>query len=320
MVKTLKTMKKKLTIFILLITNLSLAQNLVLNPSFEDTLFCPYGASAISVAFPWFQPSLQGSSSDLFNPCSFPATVGVPYNFTGFQFPRTGEGYAGIYCNVDSLNIREYIEGKLESPLLAGNIYCVSFYVSLADTAMFAISKIGAYLSQDSLLYSGYDAITFVTPQIENTANNFLTSKTDWMEVYGTFTANGGENFITIGNFNNPSNTPTLPVIGGVNVSGYYYIDDVSVINCDSLQSINKYNIKDKINVYPNPFSETLNIKIDNSLQYEFLLYDLGSRLCVNYTFTNSMKMYLEPLAKGMYFYELRSPNGNIEYGKVIKK
>jgi len=199
-------------------------------------------------------------------------------------------------------------------------MYCVSFYVSLADTSSKAICNAGAYLSQDSLLYNGFQTITFVTPQVQNSVTNFLNSKTEWMEVSGYFIANGGERFITIGNFNLPSNTPVQSVLGGGYPSTYYYIDDVSVLNCDSLQSIGQINIENKVIVRPNPFYERLTVEINNDNQTNFIIYDLSSRQCLKNTFAGSTAINTESLSKGMYLYLISDKNGIIKSGKLIKE
>lgn len=311
---------KRLLTLLVILTNNCIGQNLLLNSSFEDTIQCPYFPSQIDKALHWFQPSINSNSSDLFNSCSTRANVGVPNNFSGIQSPRTGSGYAGIYFNVDTVNIREYIEGQLISPLQEGKIYCVSFYVSLADTSSKAISNAGAYLSQDSLLYNGYQTINTVIPQIQNSVTNFLNSKTEWMKVSGYFIANGGERFITIGNFNIPSNTPVQNVLGGGYPSSYYYIDDVSVIYCDSLQSLGHLNLENKIIVQPNPFYDRLTVEINDINETDFIIYDLSFRQCLKHTFVTMTTINTEHLAKGMYLYLVRQKNGIIKIGKVIKE
>jgi hypothetical protein len=77
--------------------------NLVPNPGFEIYDTCPQdlfnppysGTNAICRAIPWFQPNSPGitcsGSTDFFHACS----SFVPQNILGFQYARTGSGYAG---------------------------------------------------------------------------------------------------------------------------------------------------------------------------------------------------------------------------------
>ena len=73
-------------------------------------------------------------------------------------------------------------------------------------------------------------------PQVEPAFHNFISDTVNWTEIKGIYTANGGENYITIGNFFSYSNTDTL-YVGGRNPFDkdiYYYIDDVSLVEYDN--------------------------------------------------------------------------------------
>jgi hypothetical protein len=209
----------------------SCGQNLVPNPGFEDHTSCPNGISELDLAAPWFQPTL--GTSDYFNTCatSFSSQVGVPSNFAGSQTPHGGQAYAGAYMYYSGgIVYREYMETPLLVPLVAGHTYAVSFYVSLVSTSEYAVTNVGAYLSVNPVTSANYTNLP-VIPQVQNPAGNFLNSA-NWTLIQGTFTAAGGESYLTIGNFYDDAHTPTQPVVGGNNAGySYYYIDDVSVID-----------------------------------------------------------------------------------------
>ncbi len=242
------------------------SQNLVPNGSFEiiDSCMCYYGY--LFSATPWFQPSTYNGnvtnscSSDLFNSCCVGGEVGVPSHNSGYQNPRTGNGYGGIACQVDTGSAREYIEVALDSELIGGQKYCVEFYVSLADICSIAISNIGAYFSVDSLLYSNYGVISLV-PQIANSNSSVLSDKINWMKIFGVFTAQGGEKFMTIGNFLSPANT-VVQNVGGSVPFAYYYIDDIFVTACDTTWiGVNEIVNQNDFTIYPNPASTTITIE-----------------------------------------------------------
>ncbi len=124
-------------------------QNLVPNGNFETYTNCPQNTNQIYYAYPWFQPNYYdgsfatSSSTDFYHICSV-GIVGVPLNYFGFQFAKSGDGYAGIgmyVCyNNDTSCInndtstfgREYLEVKLIQALKKQNKYCFSMYVSLS--------------------------------------------------------------------------------------------------------------------------------------------------------------------------------------------
>lgn len=229
---------KKLILFIsyfLILTVFCKAQvNLVSNPSFENLSQCPSTFSQLEYAIPWFQPyvdsnGVQQSSTDLFSSCCS-GFCGVINNSKGSQVPRNGDSYAGAYYYLDFDTAREFIEVKLNDSLLSNRDYCMTFHVSLADKCKYATSNFGAYFSNDSCL-SPY-IIPPYTPQVENSFNNVITDKNNWIPIESIYTAQGEENFITIGGFST-DDLSNIVIVSGSSLSNisYYYIDDVSVID-----------------------------------------------------------------------------------------
>lgn len=207
--------------------------NLVPNPQFENSAYCPYSFGQVDAAAPWFNPTV--ATPDYLNSCtSFPG-VSTPNNFMGSQIPFSGQSYCGAFVYSASVpypnspgGYREYIEAPLLSPLVAGVTYQVSFRVSLADKYAWAISQIGAHFSSGPILNGVTQGVLSYVPQVENPAGNPLTSTNSWMLVQGTFTAFGGEDHITLGNFRTDANTTAVPA-AGTNIFAYYYYDDISV-------------------------------------------------------------------------------------------
>jgi OOP family OmpA-OmpF porin len=212
-------------------------QNLVPNPSFEDTLACPLSNGYISYANYWFTPNTN--SSDLIHSCNpFIATgwnsnaMSTPSNHVGFQYPRTGEAYAGIHAInwIDEYN-REMLEVGLTDTLEEGKCYEVEFYFSVADTfSSVLVTNIGVRFTNDSLLTWNLQGLSYLDDTTTYTSFNY----DDWYHFSAIYTANGGEQFLTIGNFNYFSTTDTIKNNSHntfwtpANFS-YLYIDDVSV-------------------------------------------------------------------------------------------
>lgn len=202
------------------------AVNLVPNDSFEAYAACPTTLSQMNLATPWDTP--DAASPDYYNACaSGPSGMSVPSNFFGSQPARTGNGYAGLIA-LPINDYREYIEAPLTAPLAGGVTYQVSFYVSLCDLSNIGLDRLGAYLSVGAVGPLPVVNTLPFTPQVESPAGTFLTDKTNWMLVSGSFTAVGGEDHIVIGNFHDNPSTNTTALSGSY--SGcYYYIDDVTV-------------------------------------------------------------------------------------------
>ena len=205
------------------------AVNLVPNGSFENYASCPTSFTQLYQATPWDAPTT--GTSDYLNACApavFPS-VNVPQNEQGYQSARTGVGYAGLIPFSAAPDYREYIQAPLTSPLVASTPYLVKFYVSLADSSIVAIDRLGAYLSVGPVGPVPNYAPLAVTPQVESPANVHLTNSTGWTLVSGVVVASGGEDHIVIGSFHDDASTSTVPGPGQWPGGAYYYVDDVSV-------------------------------------------------------------------------------------------
>jgi len=212
------------------------SQNLVLNPSFEEFDTC-----VINYEF-YFRPYLNNwinpnkNTPDIFNSCSsFNSPSNSPY---GSQIPRTMNALSGIIAfngsydtTIDAGLTKEFIEGTLLTPLIEDSIYCVKFFMNLAENWHMPISKIGVYFS-DTLVKLNSSTMPF-SPQIQSPSNQFFADETNWMKWQQPYKAKGGEKYFIIGNFNSLANTPKIPPVvkfGDFRDStSYYYIDDVSV-------------------------------------------------------------------------------------------
>jgi gliding motility-associated-like protein len=216
-----------LLLFILGSTVTLQAQNEVPNYSFETISACPesFGVNGpgSTLAPPWVVPTV--GSADIFNSCNTTGQVDVPSNFFGNQEPITGEGYAGFYCRLNAFEYREYLQAPLLNPLTAGTWYTVSFWVSLADNGC-GTPFVGAYLSVTAPTANNFLPL-LVTPQVESN-QGYLSDTENWTLIAGCFLAEGGESFITLGNFHNDADTPTDPDCSGP--YSYYYIEDISVV------------------------------------------------------------------------------------------
>ena len=228
-------------------------ENLVYNPSFEEHRRCPTKIDAMGVmreTDAWWQPT--GGSSDYFNACGGRECT-VPRNKMGFQEAHSGEAYCGIYCSQELY--REYLQTELKTPLQGGKRYRVSFWASLAEKSPHAVATLGAILTHErvqdsargilmeresrSMDGNGSQSIaTFFDPQVVNPVENVVNNTKEWIQISGEFTAEGGERFLTIGNFYsfNKSNVVSAKGTNTPLPGAYYYIDDIEVVCLDSIE------------------------------------------------------------------------------------
>lgn len=219
--------------YIILFTSLittSFAQNLVPNPSFEEYTSCPWADNQLHFAAPWTNPG--GDTPDFFHTCSNTFTgsdVGVPNNWQGYQYPRTGDGYAGILVLRLDHETKEYIQVELPQSLEEHQLYEIKFYAVLSKSSKYAINSLSLYFTDEAV--NSLDVyFPYFSPQI--TAHTFISSKDEWVEVKGCYSAKGNEKFIIIGNFKINSDTEYVELVDGQSMFSnfaYYYIDDVSI-------------------------------------------------------------------------------------------
>jgi hypothetical protein len=297
------------------------AQNLVPNPSFEDTVTCPTTLNQINRAKFWTNPT-QGSP-DYFNACN-PGIyqLNVPYAGFGYQPAYAGSAYGGFYAFQKGIpNFREYIQTKLSDTLVAGRKYLISFFISLSNVSEYSVSNIGAYFSTTQISASNSVTLNY-TPQIQNPSSTQLSDSTNWMLVQDTLLTNGTELYMTIGNFYSDSQTDTLFLgsFSGGNVA-YYYIDDVSVIDVESLE-VSEHSQKKRLNVYPNPSDGKLYINGltagDKISPIE--VSDVTGRIISKYNIpitTGTLELNLN-LNNGVYFVKFVTNGVSYEVQKVI--
>ncbi|UPT66590.1 MAG: T9SS type A sorting domain-containing protein [Sphingobacteriales bacterium JAD_PAG50586_3] len=183
---------------------------------------------------------------------TYSLTNSLPGNWQGFQYPQNGKNYVGLISFIPNQNNYgiEYIGSQLINPL-NNKKYCMSAYLSLADsrnmlapylcsppppenysTSCLALNSLQVYLSTTAIPYqNNFEPLPY-TPQIElkNTNQNYLNDTTNWMLVYGEYSAIGDEQYFYLGNFNQENyeiiGDDTSSVNGFVS---YYYIDNVSL-------------------------------------------------------------------------------------------
>lgn len=288
------------------------SQNLVLNPGFDSYITCPaFGQFSNLYINDWNKPTI--GSSDYFH-----------YNCAGIQptvqVPRSGEGYAGIYCYNYGTEYREYITGTLSSPLVGGQTYKVEYYVSLNDGYIQAIVEMGAYLSQTAPGPFSNALHLNVIPQIENSAGP-LQDTMVWKKISGQFVASGGEQYITIGNFHNDTTT-TISQPGSIGSYGaYYFIEDVSVM-IDSTTSVTD----DPLNHKPDIFvtnGSFLQINVPQDLQdgnqYKIYCYSTIGILLMERSLTDTaFRVDLSCLANGVYIVVIENSIGGRYSQKIF--
>jgi hypothetical protein len=258
-------MRTLLTITLLCQSLHLLAQpaNLVPNGGFEEYKKCAGDWSGIQIVGAptqsvehWFRPT--NGTPDYFNACSNTEQTELPTNLIGHTEPKDGQACAGIlvYHSEEfdeyDYNYREYLCVRLRTPMVAGHTYCVGMYATPAERLnvrtyshpmtynIFAVRSLGMFFSNTLVLdtvgasswyiSTGINTLP-VEPQI--VATEIMADTNRWYLITANYVAQGGEEWLTIGNFEQDTTTlsESIMIREGVNpertLASYYFIDRV---------------------------------------------------------------------------------------------
>lgn len=305
-------------------------QNLVPNGDFEQYTEFLTDENPVSIAYRWGSTGAV-CTPDYFNiqcpPLIFDSDTvvycGVPVNNRGYQYAKSGFGYAGIHAFslLNEPNGREFIQVELDETIHAGVRYQVSFHVSLADKYKYAVSTIGAYFSDTPIVRYEYSITDLgLVPQVNSTEGIVFDDKENWTEVRDTFNSRyGGERFLVIGNFNLDGESGVVLLESGERIHAYYYIDDVSVIALDSIPSSIGEPERLSFSVFPNPATDVIRI-VGVEQQRHLRLADLrGREVMTEEVSGHDHSLKIGHLPAGLYILEVTATDGRRATQRVIK-
>jgi gliding motility-associated-like protein len=210
--------------------------NLVPNGRFEDTVKC----SSKSAITDWFIPINEVVKTD--SACGYLAWWRfLPYPKSGINKSQCGfiETYYRGFPDDNIISGRGYLAVKLVQPLVAGQQYYVEYYTKSVDTF--------PSLQLVNTVFTNGQEVAFTKDYPEfniDLARNYLrfnpkvTSNLqndyNWHKLNGCFTAQGGEKYMIIGNFNSNDDTKTQSTNKRNSnfpngLTAYYAIDNVLV-------------------------------------------------------------------------------------------
>lgn len=214
---------------------LSIGQNLVPNPGFEEYEKCPSGylTQGQVLKLPGWHSPTRGTP-DYFNTCSkwrsHPAD-----NWAGISRDFSGEGFVGIIAFMNGLDYREYIGAEFLQPMDSGVVYHLQFSFRLASYARISSGKLGLAVTKNkvSVLHDGQ--LDLKPAMLAMPDSGIVATTGLWQTVSADYTATGGEKFLYIGNFFSRAQTPFYKIKFAGNHepmlynASFYYLDDVLV-------------------------------------------------------------------------------------------
>lgn len=237
--KTLTIVKWCLLFYYCINTSFSIAQNnpynLVPNYSFEQYTVCPTGHTSDVPNF-WYKPDRRAAR--YFNACANNANpvFGVPTNSSGldgFQNAKTGQAYMALFY-YNGNNSRNYIQVKLLDSFKINKCYYAEYYVNLMNFYMLGCNNQSMLFTNNPIYVDTANNLQILptNPQIQNSF--IVTDTLHWVKIAGVFTAQGGEQYLTLGNFKNNAQTATRQIQPTGYLGAAYYLEDVTVVPLDS--------------------------------------------------------------------------------------
>ena len=334
---------KILIIYIIVVFGLSsnlIAQyNYVPNSSFEQFYSYPTTGGGIDdFCTKWFTPMSKmltippfpysinnKGSSDFYNEYSITPLCLIPDNTWGYQAAMNGNAYSGIIFSNEGPafnDYKEYIEIELNKKLSKNRIYCLEFYYSIAERFCtnpnnYYPIELGAILtdtivSRLSGINTQQPQNIFTIPQVSQQLPQIIDT-INWIKISGTFIANGREQFLTIGNF---QQTDTL-----TNKNVYVYIDDVKLYYCGPDTTPQPTGSMIVPNVFtPNDdgYNDKFEFKNQEQWQYETQIFNRWGHLIFDNSKSENWDGYLNGVqaTPGVYYYVIRA--AAIKTGEVV--
>lgn len=295
-------MKKYLPALVIFLNSYDLpAQNLIQNGSLD--------IPGCSVTIPTYWTNPTNGSPDFWSVCAGNA----PANWFGYQLPNSGDVFFGIVIKnsgVGTQEWREYLQNNFSSPMVTGQAYMLSMYISLAEYSMYGSSSLGALFTTYPFFYSTNLPI-YTPPQVSIDTSNYITDTLNWQLVQIPFIADSAYMYVTIGNFlMDAQTTYTLVNPNAGYYRSYFLIDDISL---SDVTGTDEY-FTDDIKIYPNPVSNYLYIQ--NALNHrhtEVKIYNqLGQMVLKTNIRGAGGKVNLTNLSNGVYFYIAGNKSGKI--------
>ncbi len=307
--------------------------NLIKNPGLEEYSCCPNTTGMIDCANYWTQPIVGiHSSSEYYNICGIDSLL-QPNFIIFFDNAYFGNGYSGIrnYDLSSSLPAREYLQGTLSEPLIAGQCLYCEFWVKLfngfrgqAFSEYAAIDAVGIFFSDtlpQILNVDGLPMAMYYPAQINNQTGRIITDTVNWTKISDTFVAKGGEKYFTVGTFKQENEINKIYYGSAHRNVSYYFFDNFSLCPCED--TIAPKELPYYFTVYPNPNNGIIWVDYNQAAteKIEFEIYDILGRK----VYTNELKggenkftIYGEFLSSGVYYYRAVVGQRKIGKGKLV--
>ncbi len=255
-------------------------KNIVPNGSFENYR---KKSGSIRQAIPW----QQIASVDFYQePLSNDSSV--------HKGAHSGSCFAGLRYQK---KYKEFMQVKLAESLHRGSTYEFEMYIRLAWWSNASLKSIGALFTKAGYKSQGDVVKTAMIDSVVKKGS--LINNYQWFKISGKYLADGGEKYITIGNFS-PSvkrDMIRLNVFKFGFKEAYYFVDDVSLVRAREpvekvkVEIVGSFSIDDQDSV----LQVKKNIKVGERVQLKNIFFENGRYYLLpeSYAELNKLAQYL---------------------------
>lgn len=212
-----------------------------------------------------------------------------------FQYARTGNGYMVLYY-YNGMDSRNYVQIKLSDSLRTGRCYYAEYYINLANTMRLGTNNQSMLFTHNAVYVDTIATPFGVLPANPQIQNPFIVTDTlHWVKIAGVFTAQGGEQYLTLGNFKNNAQTATQQIQATGYLGAAYYIEDVTVVPLDSFTLQADAGLDKTINIGDSAFIGSFTTGLTN-----VTWYNSSGNIIAN----NVSGLFVKPTASTFYVIE----------------
>ena len=258
----------------------AIQKNLVPNGSFENYR---KKSGSIKQAIPWSQiASVDYYQSPLTN------------DTTSQKGAKSGDCYIGLRFQK---KYKEFAQVKLADALHRGTIYEFEMFIKLAFWSNASLKSFGALFSKTGYKSQG-DALKEALIDSVCKKGGFINGY-QWFKISGKYQADGGEKYLTIGNFA-PNVKKDMIKIDKFKFGfkeAYYFVDDISLIKAKEIVEKVKVEIVGSFNI--NEEDSVLlvknNIKVGEKVALKNIFFENGKSYILPESFSelNKLAQYL---------------------------
>lgn len=253
-------------------------------------------------------------------------------NVTGTIHPAPNTSTAD--CAADLLEVRDYLNAlthdiELLYPAQFGNDLLLTPHTYLLNGSTVLTNNLflDAQNNSDAVfVIKIYGAFSTTTNAKVMLLNGALAKNVYWIvngaiaignssEMKGTFVANNGAVNISTGSI---INGRVMTTNGALTT---FAVTVNMTAGCETLSTEIIGAAKNAMTVYPNPFTNSLTIQVNESTQNsEFRLYDLMGKLLIQKSITQNASVIDVNVLPGMYIYRFINDAGVVQTGKLLSK